>query len=96
MQTLIWALAIFILLISFVIMPYLQYRRNKKENESFLQFQEELKEGDYIILSSGIFGKIVKMNEDRYEVSISKDVEISVLPQAIVGRDLKKANDEEK
>jgi len=96
MQSVIWILAILILIISFVIMPFLQYRRNKKESESFLQFQEQLKEGDYIILSSGIFGKIVSINEDRYLVEIAKGVEISVLPQAIVGKDLKTIKDKEK
>lgn len=89
MEKLMWVLSISIVVIAFIIIPYLQYRRNKKESESFLQFQRELKEGDYIILSSGIFGKIVSINDDRYLVEIAKGVEINVLPQAIVGRDLK-------
>ena len=74
-------------LLSFIIQPFLRYRNGKNEKESYLQFQNKLKIGDFVLLSSGIFGRITQMNSEKYSIEIADKVIIQVIPQAIIGID---------
>lgn len=74
-------------LLSFIIQPFLRYRNRKNDKESYLQFRNKLKIGDFVLLSSGIFGRITQMNSEKYSVEIADKVIIQVIPQAIIGID---------
>lgn len=74
-------------LLSFIIQPFLRYRNRKNDKESYLQFQNKLKIGDFVLLSSGIFGRIMQMNSEKYSIEIADKVIIQVIPQAIIGID---------
>lgn len=74
-------------LLSFIIQPFLRYRNRKNDKESYLQFQNKLKIGDFVLLSSGIFGRITQMNSEKYSIEIADKVIIQVIPQAIIGID---------
>jgi preprotein translocase YajC subunit len=83
----IWILVGITFLLSFIIQPFLRYRNRKNDKESYLQFQNKLKIGDFVLLSSGIFGRITQMNSEKYSVEIADKVIIQVIPQAIIGID---------
>ncbi|UJF15895.1 preprotein translocase subunit YajC [Jeotgalibaca sp. MA1X17-3] len=61
--------------------------RPKKEKDSFLQFQNKLKVGDFIVMASGIFGEIVAIEETKYKIAIDHQTIIEVMPGSIVGID---------
>lgn len=83
----IWVLVGVTFLLSFIIQPFLRYRNRKNDKESYLQFQNKLKIGDFVLLSSGIFGRITQMNSEKYSIEIADKVIIQVIPQAIIGID---------
>ena len=83
----IWVLVGITFLLSFIIQPFLRYRNRKNDKESYLQFQNKLKIGDFVLLSSGIFGRITQMNSEKYSIEIADKVIIQVIPQAIIGID---------
>ncbi|CZQ95911.1 preprotein translocase subunit YajC [Trichococcus collinsii] len=83
----IWVLVGITFLLSFIIQPFLRYRNRKNDKESYLQFRNKLKIGDFVLLSSGIFGRITQMNSEKYSVEIADKVIIQVIPQAIIGID---------
>ena len=91
MNQVIWMIILAIFIMTFILQPYLQYKKAKKDKESYLQFQKKLKIGDFVLLSSGILGEVVKMNKDRYLIKIDENVEIEVIAQSVVGIDKQKS-----
>lgn len=87
MEKILWMVVLVISVVSFLVFPLLQQRNRKKENESYLQFQKNLKVGDSIVMASGIFGEIIAIEETKYKVSIAADTVIEVMPGSIVGID---------
>lgn len=66
--------AIFYLLI---IMP------QRKKQKQHLQLVENLKPGDRIITTGGIFGRIVSVQKDRIELKIAANVQIEITKSAV-------------
>lgn len=87
MEKILWIIVIIVSVLSFIVFPILQQRSRKKESDSFLQFQEKLKVGDFIVMASGIFGEIVAIEETKYKVAIDNHTIIEVIPGSIVGID---------
>jgi preprotein translocase subunit YajC len=56
-------------------------RRQKKVQE----FQESLKTGDKVVMTSGIYGQIIKVNERSVQLQIADKVRIEVARAAIGG-----------
>ncbi|MGB7473238.1 preprotein translocase subunit YajC [Trichococcus sp.] len=83
----IWGLVSSTFVLSFIVQPFLQYRNRKNNQESYLQFQKKLKIGDFVLLSSGIFGRITQMNDEKYSIEIADKVIVQIIPQAVVGID---------
>jgi len=57
-----------------------------KRNKEHKKLLTELKSGDEVITSSGIFGEIVQVKTDRFVVEISKGVRIEVLRANVEAR----------
>ena len=60
----------------------LPMRRKQKKLESLVQ---ELKTGDKIVLNSGIFGTIVGIEDDAFQLRIDDKTRIKVLKSAVAG-----------
>ena len=67
-------------------------RKKQKEHEKMLK---SLESGDEIITSSGIYGTITNVKEDRFVVRIAEDTKIE-LGKGFVQTVVKKASGEEK
>lgn len=87
MEKILWIIVIIISVLGFIVIPVLQQRSQKKEQDSFLQFQNKLKVGDFIVMASGIFGEIVAIEETKYKIAIDHHTIIEVMPGSIVGID---------
>lgn len=74
------------MLILFILVFYfLLIRPQNKRAKEHRQLLTSLKEGDEIVLSSGMLGTIVKMAEDYVVVNIADNVNITVQKFAISG-----------
>jgi preprotein translocase subunit YajC len=62
-----------------ILMP--MRRRQKKVQE----FQDSLKVGDKVVTTSGIYGKITKVNDHSVQVQVADKVQIEVARKAIGG-----------
>lgn len=74
-----------IFVICALIVTIISARNMKKSRDSMAKLQEQIKVGANIMFGGGIFGKIVKINDDKIDVEISKDVVITILRYSIQG-----------
>lgn len=58
-------------------------RPMRKRQRHFVETQNALAVGSKVILSSGIFGEVAELFDDRVDVRISPDTTVTVLRQAI-------------
>lgn len=79
---LVWFGLIFVVMYLLLIRPQ---RKKQKEHENLLK---ELKKGDRVVTSSGMFGTIFAIDEDRGRVviKIGEDVKMEFLKSAIAAR----------
>lgn len=73
--------AVLILGIFYVVLLLPMRRRQKKVQE----FLAALKVGDRVVTSGGIFGTIVKVEDDRLKIEIAERVKVDVSRNAVVG-----------
>jgi preprotein translocase subunit YajC len=73
--------AVIILGIFYVVLLLPMRRRQKKVQE----FLAALKVGDRVVTSGGIFGTIVKLEEDHLKIEIAERVRVDVSRNAVVG-----------
>jgi preprotein translocase subunit YajC len=57
----------------------------RKRQKKVAEFQSALKVGDRVIMTSGIFGEITRLNEGSVQVQIADKVRINVARSAIGG-----------
>jgi preprotein translocase subunit YajC len=57
----------------------------KKRQQKVDAFLKELKAGDKVITSGGIYGSLVKVNEQSVQLQVANNVRIEVSKAAIVG-----------
>lgn len=74
-----------ILIVCGIIVTIISARNMKKSRESMAKLQEQIKVGANIMFGGGIFGKIVKINDDKIDVEIGKGVIITILRYSIQG-----------
>ena len=81
--TIIGYIALFLAAYYFLIRPH------KKQQEKILEFQNKLKPGDNIIISSGLHGKIISINDQTavIEFGINKGIRIPVSKTHIMALD---------
>lgn len=77
MTLLIWVAA-FIAIIYFMIL-----RPQKKQQQERKNLLASIKAGDRVMTTSGIFGTIVKVNEQTYVVKISDSTQVEMLHAAV-------------
>ena len=73
------------LVLLFVAMYFLLLRPQQKREKEIRKRQSELKNGDAVITSSGIFGKVVGIDGDKVTLQIGEGVRVVFQRQAIVG-----------
>ena len=80
--TLVWFGLIFVLMYLLLIRPQ---RKKQKEHEKLLS---ELKKGDRVVTSGGMFGTVFAIDEDRKIVvlKIGENVKLEFLKSSIAGR----------
>ena len=61
-----------------VISQILSHRSLKKKKEYFEKLHKDLKPGKEVMLTGGIYGKIVSLKEDTAIINVAKDVNIKV------------------
>ena len=61
-----------------VISQILSHRNHKKKKEYFEKLHKDLKPGKEVMLTGGIYGKIVSLKEDTAIINVDKDVNIKV------------------
>jgi preprotein translocase subunit YajC len=62
-------------------------RPAQKRQRQTAAMQAALQPGDRIMLSSGIFGTIVRLDDDRAGIRLAEGVEVEVIRAAIGGKD---------
>lgn len=62
----------------FVVMWLLMIRPQKKKAKEEAQMREQLKKGDRVVFSGGIYGKIHSVEEKTVEVEVANGVIITV------------------
>lgn len=72
----------FILII--VVFYFFMIRPNVKRQKETRQFRENLKKGDNVVTTGGIYGKIVELKEKSVILQIDKEVNIKVDKNAII------------
>jgi len=58
----------------------------KKRQKKIQEFQSSLSVGDRIVMTSGIYGQVTKLNEKTIQVQIAQNVKIEVARAAVGGR----------
>jgi preprotein translocase subunit YajC len=58
----------------------------KKRQKKIQEFQSSLNVGDRIVMTSGIYGQVTKLNEKTVQVQIANNVRIEVARAAVGGR----------
>lgn len=61
-----------------VISQILSHRNLKKKKEYFEKLHKDLKPGKEVMLTGGIYGKIVSLKEDTAIINVANDVNIKV------------------
>lgn len=87
MDILIWLLVGLIFVIFFVILPFKRQKALKEDRETHSQFLNDLRIGEKVLLSSGIYGVIKKKEKHVYHVEVAPKVVIEIIPRSVVGKD---------
>ena len=62
---------------------FLIFRPQLQRQKQLQSFQANLKKGDHVVTSGGIFGKIIQMNGDHIILDIARGTHIKVATSAI-------------
>ncbi|MDR2448683.1 MAG: preprotein translocase subunit YajC [Prevotellaceae bacterium] len=60
----------------FVVMYFFMIRPQQKRQKELRKFREELKKGDKVVTSGGIYGTIVEIKDNCALVEVDKDVKL--------------------
>jgi preprotein translocase subunit YajC len=60
----------------FVVMYFFMIRPQQKRQKELRKFREELKKGDKVVTSGGIYGVIVEIKDNYALVEVDKDVKL--------------------
>ncbi|MEV0027520.1 preprotein translocase subunit YajC [Nocardia sp. NPDC050793] len=72
-----------LLLVALLVPMFLGIRRQKREAEKVTAMQDNLKIGDAVITTSGLWGTVVDLDDDTVDLEIAEDVVTTWLRQAI-------------
>jgi preprotein translocase subunit YajC len=69
-----------------LIFYFIVFLPNKKKQRALQQMLDNLKNGDKVITSGGIFGVVAGMRDDRIQLKVADQVKIEVSRNAIVAK----------
>jgi preprotein translocase subunit YajC len=72
-----------LLLVALLVPMFLGVRRQKREAEKVASMQDNLKIGDQVITTSGLYGTVVELDDTTVDLEIAADVVTTWLRQAI-------------
>ncbi|MGY1942076.1 preprotein translocase subunit YajC [Nocardia asiatica] len=72
-----------LLLVALLVPMFLGVRRQKREAEKVASMQDNLKIGDQVITTSGLYGTVVELDDTTVDLEIAEDVVTTWLRQAI-------------
>lgn len=72
----------FILII--VVFYFFMIRPQQKRQKELNKFRDELKKGDHVVTTGGIYGKIVKVNDNKVTIEISEGVNVDFDKSAVL------------
>ena len=75
---------IIILLLFFVLMWFFMIRPQMKRQKELKKYRDELKKGDKVMTTGGIFGKIVEINDFTVIIEVESQARLKVSKEAIV------------
>ena len=67
----------------FIIFYFLVFRPQATKQKAHAEMVQQLKVGTQVLLDSGIYGKITKVEEENFIVEIATDVKVKVMKQAV-------------
>ncbi len=70
-------------LIIIVVMFYLMARSQKKEQKRRQDMIENIKKGDTILTTGGIYGEVAEIKDDHFVLQIAENVKISIAKAAV-------------
>ena len=72
------------LVLLFVVFYFLLIRPQQKRAKTHKQFIENLKRGDTVVTSGGLYGKITGVTEDAVTMEVAEKVRVKVAKNAVV------------
>jgi preprotein translocase subunit YajC len=78
--------ALIVLTLSFGLLWVLFLLPQKRQVRAHQQLVADLNEGDEVILSAGIYGRITRLSTDDMDVEVAPGVELRVARQAVLRR----------
>lgn len=75
--------ALFPFILVFVIFYFLLIRPQRKKQKQHQEMVEQLKPGDKVITSGGIYGTIMGVQKDRFELKVASNVKIEVTKNSV-------------
>ncbi|MBF6463920.1 preprotein translocase subunit YajC [Nocardia beijingensis] len=72
-----------LLLVALLVPMFLGVRRQKREAEKVASMQDNLKVGDQVVTTSGLYGTVVELDDTTVDLEIAEDVVTTWLRQAI-------------
>ncbi|WP_040780168.1 preprotein translocase subunit YajC [Nocardia pneumoniae] len=72
-----------LLLVALLVPMFLGVRRQKREAEKVASMQDNLKIGDQVVTTSGLYGTVVELDDTTVDLEIAEDVVTTWLRQAI-------------
>ncbi|MEJ5166164.1 MAG: preprotein translocase subunit YajC [Thermoanaerobaculia bacterium] len=73
------------IIIVFLIFYFLLIRPMQKKQKELREFLKNLKKGDRIITTGGIYGTIVALEDDTVVLKVSENVKIRISRSAVAG-----------
>jgi preprotein translocase subunit YajC len=80
------ASSLLVLMIIFVIFYFLLFRPQQKQQKKLQDMRGELKKGDKVITSGGIYGTVLSVTDDVVGLQIADKVKIEVAKSSIAGK----------
>ncbi|MBO4371033.1 MAG: preprotein translocase subunit YajC [Paludibacteraceae bacterium] len=72
-----WQMIIMLVMI-FVVFYFFMVRPQKNKQKEIQKFRDSLKQGDQVITSGGIYGKVKQVKETTIELEIAHEVRVTV------------------
>ncbi|WP_067656687.1 preprotein translocase subunit YajC [Nocardia harenae] len=72
-----------LLLVALLVPMFLGVRRQKREAEKVSAMQDNLKVGDRVTTTSGLYGTVVEVDEDTVDLEIAEEIVTTWLRQAV-------------